>query len=188
MNIISGNKDIISGCEEDIQSIAKIYLEAFPESVDFFFRRDAGDRILRIIALGFGILLDAGCKFFVAKDSLGNLYGYSIVALDDAELHKAVIRHGHALGAARALFTGKIAIRFTEMLKLGANGMVMAVSSFVLPNRTPLEGVEYFSTSSHTPMSLYICQIGARKPSPQGLSRGHDSLSNNTTSTPARAK
>lgn len=136
MNIISGNKDIISGCEEDIQSIAKIYLEAFPESVDFFFRRDAGDRILRIIALGFGILLDAGCKFFVAKDSLGNLYGYSIVALDDAELHKAVIRHGHALGAARALFAGKIAIRFTEMLKLGANGMVMAVSSFVLPKRT----------------------------------------------------
>jgi ribosomal protein S18 acetylase RimI-like enzyme len=136
MNIISGNKDIISGCEEDIQSIAKIYLEAFPESVDFFFRGDAGDRILRIIALGFSVLLDAGCKFFVAKDSLGNLCGYSIVALDDAELHKAVIRHGHALGAARALFAGKIAIRFTEMLKLGANGMVMAASSRVLPRRT----------------------------------------------------
>lgn len=136
MNIISGNKDIISGCEEDIQSIAKIYVEAFRESVDFFFRGDTGDRILRIVALGFGVLLDAGCKVFVAKDSLGNLCGYSIVALDDAELHKAVIRQGHALGAARALFTGKIAIRFTEILKLGANGMVMAASSFVLPKRT----------------------------------------------------
>jgi ribosomal protein S18 acetylase RimI-like enzyme len=136
MDIISGNKDIISGSGEDIRSIAEIYLEAFPESVDFFFRGDAGDRILRIIALGFGILLDAGCKFFVAKDSLGNLSGYSVVASDDAELHKAVVRHGHALGAARALFTGKIAMRFTEILKLGANGMVMAVSSFVLPKRT----------------------------------------------------
>ena len=123
----------IRGNEENIQSKAKIYLEAFPESVEFFFRRDAGDRILPIIALGFGILLDAGCKFFVAKDSLGNLCGYSIVALDDARLHKAVIRHGHALGAARALFTGKIAIRFTEVLKLAANGMVMAASSLALP-------------------------------------------------------
>lgn len=136
MNIMCGNEEIISGCEEDIRSIAKIYLEAFPESVDFFFRGDAGDRLLRIIALGFGILLDAGCRFFIAKDSLGNLCGYSIVALDDAELNRVLLRGGLALKVAREFIAGKIPIRLTEILRLAVNGMVMAVSSFVLPKRT----------------------------------------------------
>jgi ribosomal protein S18 acetylase RimI-like enzyme len=129
MNIISGN-------EEDIQGIAKIYLEAFPESVGFFFRGGACDRILPIIALGFVILLDTGCKFFVAKDYLGNLCGYSIVASDDAHLARALLRGRLAAKVAREFIAGKIPIRFTEILKLAASGMVMAASSFVLPKRT----------------------------------------------------
>lgn len=150
MNIIRGN-------EEDIQSIAKIYLEAFPESVGFFFRGDAGDRVSRIAALGFGVLLDAGCEFFVAKDSLGSMCGYCIAASDDSILKKALFRGGLAIIVAREFITGKIRLRFVEVLRLAANGLVMAVASLALPKRT----------SSGRIMSIAVCR-GARG---QGLGR-----------------
>lgn len=128
--------EIITGNEQDIESIARIYLEAFPESVDFFYRGDAGDRVLRITSLGFRVLLKAGCTFFVAKDSLGNLLGYCIVASDDSELNRKILRGGLGLEMAGEFITGKIKIRFLELLRLAVNGTVMAATSFALPKRT----------------------------------------------------
>ena len=129
MNVICGN-------EQDIESIAELYREAFPESVDFFYRGDAGERVLRIIALGFHVLSRAGCTFFVAKDSSGSLSGYSIAASDDVELNKAIFRGRLALEAVGEFITGRIRLRFTELLRLGANGLVMTVASRALPKRT----------------------------------------------------
>ena len=140
--------DIICGSEEDILSIAKIYLEAFPESVDFFYQGDTGGRVIRIVDLGFRILWDAGCRFFVAKDSSSNLLGYCVVASDDADLNKAILRRGLALKVAREFTTGKILIRFTEILRLAANGLVMAVASFSLPKRTSFGRI----------MSIAVCK------------------------------
>ncbi len=129
MNIISGN-------EEDIRSIAKIYLEAFPESVDVFYGGDTGERIIGIMDFGFRILWAAGCTFFVAKDSSGNPLGYCIVTSDEANINEAIFRQGLALKVAREFLAGKIKIRLTEISKLAVNGLVMAVASLALSKRT----------------------------------------------------
>ena len=130
------NMNIVIGSERDIQSIAAIYLEAFPESVDFFFRGDDGERVFQIIDLGFRILLDAGCTFFVAEDSIDDLCGYCIAAPDDPRLKKALFRGGLALKVVREFTAGKIELRFTEILRLAVNGLAMAATSIMLPKRT----------------------------------------------------
>ncbi|MEW6227840.1 MAG: GNAT family N-acetyltransferase [Bacillota bacterium] len=117
--------------EPDIDSIARVYLEAFPESVEFFFDNCAEERVARIVSAGFRALWEAGCRIIVAREPDAGVLGYCAVALDEAELRTSFLKDGLWLRLTKDLLLRRIPLRLGEAVRLGANGAAFLFSSLL---------------------------------------------------------
>ena len=64
----------------DARDIGALYLQSFPESIDFFFPGRDPDTLLPMIGWGFELLLRTGCHRIVIRDCDGSLLGYCLVS------------------------------------------------------------------------------------------------------------
>lgn len=127
----------------DIGRIARVYVEAFPESVKFFFGDSTPERVVKIVSAGFHVLWQAGCGFIVARESDGDVQGYCIIAADEAEVRASFFKNAVWLGFVKDLLRGRIPLRLNEAARLAANGAVLLLSYLVAPRN-------------------YACRAGAR--------------------------
>ena len=64
----------------DARDIGALYLQSFPESIDFFFPGRDPDTLLPMIGWGFELLLRTGCHRIVIRDCDGSLLDYCLVS------------------------------------------------------------------------------------------------------------
>ena len=101
------------------RSIAEIYREAFPESIELFFPRKPRERLLRLLALSFALLFGRGAKGAVALDEDGRMAGYLLYSTSKGQARGSLLQ-AVSLLARMALGLGPV-----EMLKLMTNQLLM---------------------------------------------------------------
>ncbi|MFY9202148.1 MAG: N-acetyltransferase [Limnochordia bacterium] len=115
-----------NGSIQHLKPIAKIYREAFPESIQLFFAGKDPGKLLRLLTNAFTFLYLTGARFVIARraDS-GQVLGYCV--------YSSPTRHpGHAsclwknLGQIMKLTLAFLRdLHFTELVKLTANAIQM---------------------------------------------------------------
>lgn len=104
------------------RSIAEIYREAFPESIELFFPRKPRERLLRLLALSFALLFGRGAKGAVALDEDGRMAGYLLYSTSRGQA-RGSLPQAVSLLARMALGLGPV-----EMLKLMTNQLLMMIT------------------------------------------------------------
>ena len=127
----------------DIGRIARVYVEAFPESVKFFFGDSTPERVVRSpppVSTCSGRRVAAslwrGNRMVTSR-------GYCIIAADEAEVRALFFKNAVWLGFVKDLLRGRIPLRLNEAARLAANGAVLLLSYLVAPRN-------------------YACKAGAR--------------------------
>ena len=81
----------------DAQEIARVYRDAFPESVHFFFRRKSPEKLLDLLELAFLTIFYWGGQAILVKDDQGSVKGYCFYLSQATGSHKPNGRHVVAL-------------------------------------------------------------------------------------------
>ncbi|MDI9484116.1 MAG: N-acetyltransferase [Bacillota bacterium] len=112
------------GSPEDAREMAKLYCQAFPESVEFFFGRKSAKLLLDLMELTFRLIFHWGGEALLLKDEGGQAVGYCLyLSAEQARLQR---RWGKAL-TCLARLAAKVAP--SELLRLLHNQLTMARSA-----------------------------------------------------------
>ncbi len=114
---------------QQAEEIARLYLESFPESVDFFFNRDDPSRLRSLTTMGFCLLLLAGCRSFIALDKNKHPLGYCVVSKSN-KLPFHHLLYSEKMPQVFNLFYNSVAkLRPSELIKLTYNWLLFTSGS-----------------------------------------------------------
>lgn len=114
---------LAAATEAHARSIAEVYRQAFPESVQLFFPRKRPERLLRLLELSFALVFAAGAQGIVALDESGDLSGYCLYDSAEGQARPDVSK-AFLLLAQMGLMVGPC-----ELLRLLANEFLMLTTA-----------------------------------------------------------
>lgn len=104
---------IIKGSVYDCRQIAQVYSEAFPESVDLFFKSKSKTQLLDLLEHSFMLIFFWGGQAFIAQNEAGEVKGYCLYISKYLSREK---RNYKALIRILPRFVGKISLKEISLL------------------------------------------------------------------------
>jgi len=127
---------IVPGSIEDAESIAQVYLDAFPDSTAYYFPRKDRRHLLEVVQCGFQLVLLMGAQALVAVDDSGRTVGYCVFSSRPAGTARRPIPW---LAAASLGLRALTRLSPPEIAKL-AYGRILFRSSVRIEDKLPPEG------------------------------------------------
>ncbi len=109
----------------DAKSIANIYINAFPKSVQAFFKNKAENKLLSVLTNTFACLLLTGAQVILVRDSSNGIIGYCIFSTQTSIWKRVRMIYANLLAIIKLGFGVFWHIRLVELSKLTYNAILV---------------------------------------------------------------